>query len=413
MEISFLGAAQEVGRSCMLIETGADKIMMDCGLKIHTESPYPVQPPAQPDYVIASHAHLDHTGFLPALYRNGTPELICTPPTLALAEIIIEDSIRIMAKRGEYPFKVQHMKRMSNSATLLSYNKKHNVGDSEVTLFNAGHIPGAAFTQVDDGNRRIVYTGDFKGEATKTTFAMEVPPKGPDVLITESTYSDKDHPKRKELEMEFGRQVTETLENGGTVLLPAFAIGRTQELIRIIRTVNKDVDIYVDGMGWRVSETLSHFSSYINEFKPLRRDTQSCKPILHKNDRKKVLQKPCVIIATAGMLQGGPALSYLLQLGPESKAIFTGYCVQETNGYNLLNSGYVEYDGVKIKPKAPHSYLDFSAHAGRSELFELCERLQPDRILCVHGDRCAEFAEELKLEGYEAYAPALGERIEI
>ncbi|MCX8174969.1 MAG: MBL fold metallo-hydrolase, partial [Candidatus Micrarchaeota archaeon] len=186
-----------------------------------------------------------------------------------------------------------------------------------------------------------------------------------------------------------------------------------QELVRIIRSQNKDVDIYIDGMGWQMSKILSHYSAYIKEFKRFREDFGSCRQVRHSKEREKLLHKPCVIIATAGMLQGGPALSYLLRLGPESRAIFTGYCVPDTNGYNLLNLGFVEYDGVKLHPKAQYSYLDFSAHAGRRELFELAEKLKPDRIFVVHGEKCADFAEELKLEGFEAYAPAMGETVEV
>jgi putative mRNA 3-end processing factor len=412
MKITFLGAAQEVGRSCIFI-SDTENIMLDCGLKIHSENVFPLQPPAMPDFVIASHAHLDHTGFLPALYRQNKPELICTPPTLAMGEIIIADSMKIMAKRGEFPYRQQQVKRMLQHTTKLSYKKWHELGDSTVTLYQAGHIPGAAMPEVDTGNRRIVYSGDFKLEETKTTFPSEIAPKNPDVLIMESTYSDRDHPPRKELERQFALQMTETLDNGGTLLLPAFAIGRTQEMVRIVRSINHDVDIWVDGMGWKVSETLSHFSSYMKDPKKLRQDMDSCRPIMHHKDRDKVLKRPGVIIATAGMLQGGPALTYLLRLGPESRTIFTGYCVPDTNGYNLLNKGFVEYDGVHIKPKAQYSYLDFSAHAGRSELFLLAEKLSPRKIFCIHGDRCVDFAEELKVEGFDAYAPALGEAVEL
>ena len=412
MEITFLGAAQEVGRSCVLL-SGEENVMLDCGLKIHSEQTLPIASPKNPDFVVASHAHLDHTGFLPSLFKHAAPELICTPPTLALGQIIIEDSIRIMAKRGEFPFKPGHVKRLVQHTTHLAFRKTHEIGNASVTLHNAGHIPGASMVEVEMDGRRVVYSGDFKGEETKTTFASEPPRKGPDVLMIESTYAERDHPPRKELEIELGRQMTETLEAGGTVLFPAFAIGRTQELMRIVRSVNRDVEIFVDGMGWRVSEELSRYSAYTKDFKRFRQDMQSCTPIMHKNDRKKVLRRPCVIIATAGMLQGGPALSYLMQMEEHSKAIFTGYCVEETNGHNLLNKGFVEYDGVKMKPKAQYSYLDFSAHAGRRELFELCEKLRPDRVLCMHGDNCTGFAEDLKLEGFEAYAPSMGEAIEI
>ena len=412
MELTFLGAAQEVGRSCVLI-SGEEKIMMDCGLKIHSETPYPVEPPAMPDFAIISHAHLDHSGFAPALYRENKPELICTPPTQALAEIIVADSMRIMEKRGERPYLPPQIKRLKQYTTVLSYKKWYEMGESTLTMYSAGHIPGAAMLDIETGGKRIIYTGDFKLEETKTTFASEIPPPNPDILITESTYSDRDHPSRKELEIELGKQLQETLENDGTVLLPAFAIGRTQELIRIVRSVNKDVDIWVDGMGWRVCDTLSHFSSYIKDFKLFRKDMESCNPILHPSQRGKVLKKPGVVIATAGMLQGGPALGYLLKMGPESKAIFTGYCVEETNGHNLINKGFVEYDGVQVKPKASWSYLDFSAHAGRQELFELAEKLAPKKIFCMHGDNCQGFADELALEGFDTYAPKLGETVQI
>ena len=412
MEITFLGAAREVGRSSVLL-SGDENIMIDCGLKIHTDDTMPLQSPHAPDFVVASHAHLDHTGFLPSLYRKGAPELICTPPTLAMGQIIIEDSIRIMAKRGEFPYNASQVKRMVKNTTHLSFRKKHDIGNASVTLHNAGHIPGASMVEVEMDGKRIVYSGDFKGEETRTTFASEPPPKGPDALMIESTYSDRDHPPRKELEMELGRQLSETLEAGGTVLFPAFAIGRTQELVRIVRSVNRDVEIFVDGMGWRVSEELSRYSAYTKDFKRFRHDMSTCTPIMHKGERRKVLRRPCVIIATAGMLQGGPALSYLLQLEPNSKAIFTGYCVEDTNGYNLLNKGFVEYDAVKIRPKAQYSYLDFSAHSGRKELFGLCEKLQPGRVFCMHGDDCQGFAEDLKLEGFDAHAPEMGETIKI
>ena len=132
-----------------------------------------------------------------------------------------------------------------------------------------------------------------------------------------------------------------------------------------------------------------------------------------KRDRDRSLRKPSVIICTAGMLQGGPAMHYLLRMNTDSLTLFTGYNVEGTNGYNLINHNFVEYDGVKITPKSKHSYLDFSAHAGRKELFELVEKVQPRKVFCIHGDKCPQFAEDLKLEGYDAYAPAMGETVEI
>jgi len=258
-----------------------------------------MQPPKMPDYVVVSHAHLDHSGFVPGLFKQGTPEVICTPPTLALAEIITNDSMRIMARRGEFPYRAAHIKRMKENTTLLSYKKWYEIGDSSVTLHQAGHIPGAAFVDIDTDRGRVVYSGDFKGEETKTTFATEPPPQGPEALIIESTYASRDHPPRKELEMELGKQLNETLEEGGTVLFPAFAIGRTQELIRIVRSANHDCDIWLEGMGLEVNETLSKHSGYIKDFKRFRQDLATCKPITQRKMRDVVLKRPGVIIATA------------------------------------------------------------------------------------------------------------------
>jgi putative mRNA 3-end processing factor len=412
VDISFLGAAGEVGRSCIML-SGDDRIMLDCGLKIHASENYPLEPPEMPDFAIISHAHLDHSGFTPGLFRGASPEVICTPPTLALAEIIVEDSRMLMEKRGERPYETSHIKKFVSSTTSLSFNKRYEIGESNTTLYSAGHITGASIVDVETSGKRVVYSGDFKLEETRTTFPSDIPPKNPDALIIESTYSDRDHPPRKDLEIELGRQMNETLDEGGTVLFPAFAIGRTQELMRIVRSQNRDVEIFIDGMGWRVSETLSHYSSYVKDFKRFRTDFGNCHHVMGKRDKEKIVKKPCVIISTAGMLQGGPALSYLLKLAPESRAIFTGYSVPETNGYNLLNSGYVEYDGVKIKPKAKWSYLDFSAHAGRTELFKLVEELSPSKVYCVHGDKCQDFADALALEGFDTYAPKLGETVQV
>ncbi|MCX8195407.1 MAG: MBL fold metallo-hydrolase, partial [Candidatus Micrarchaeota archaeon] len=170
MELTFLGAAGEVGRSCVLL-SDSENIMLDCGLKIHASDTYPLQPPVMPDFVVLSHAHLDHSGFLPALYRQGRPELVCTPPTLAMGELIIQDSIKIMAQRGEFPFKQAHVKRMLQNSTKLSYHKWYELGEASLTFYNAGHIPGAAMPEIDFGRRRVVYSGDFKLEETRTTFA--------------------------------------------------------------------------------------------------------------------------------------------------------------------------------------------------------------------------------------------------
>ncbi|MDE1798196.1 MAG: MBL fold metallo-hydrolase, partial [Candidatus Micrarchaeota archaeon] len=166
-------------------------------------------------------------------------------------------------------------------------------------------------------------------------------------------------------------------------------------------------------MGVEASRIASGFPAYIKDAKRFRSQLESCNIVKDPRDRKRVLTEPSVIISTAGMLQGGPAMGYLLSLNDKSEIIFTGYSVEGTNGWNLLQNGYVEKDGQRIQPAAPVRYLDFSAHAGRSELFKFVEQTNAQKVFCIHGDRCADFAEELKLEGFDAYAPKLGEKVEL
>ena len=173
--------------------------------------------------------------------------------------------------------------------------------------------------------------------------------------------------------------------------------------------------MWVDGMGVEASRIVAGYPGYIKDAAQFRRQLESVNIVREARDRSKVLKEPCVIISTAGMLQGGPALGYLLSLSDQSEIVFTGYSVEGTNGYNLLQNGYVEVDGEQVKPSIPVRYLDFSAHASRSELFKYVERANPDKVYCIHGDsaNCTQFAEELKLEGFDAYAPKLGEKVQL
>ena len=409
MELEFLGGAGEVGRSSVLLQTDS-AIMLDCGLKIHDEQTYPMPSPVPLDAVVISHPHLDHCGFLPSLFDSYEPEVIGTPPTRALCELLLEDSAKIiLEKAGTLPYKRSSYKHAMDAFRPIGYHFRKMVNDTAITLFDAGHVPGSSSVLLEYGGKRIVYSGDFKLAPTRMHKSAELH-SGVDVLIVESTYVTREHPRRQDLEIQLVQRCDEVLANGGNVLLPAFAIGRTQELVRVLRAHRPDYPIWLDGMGVKAADIVLRHPAYISEPAKFRRDFEACHVVRDSRERKNVLSEPSIIICTAGMLQGGPALGYLLSLNEQSEIIFTGYCVEGTNGYNLLQSGFVEKDGEKVYPSTPVKYLDFSAHAGRADLFKFVEKANPKKVFCVHGDSCQKFADELSLEGFEAYAPKMGDK---
>ena len=417
MELNFLGAAGEVGRSCVLLSTDQN-IMLDCGLKIHNKADphlYPAPSPVPVDAVVISHPHLDHVGFLPSVFEHHNPIVISTPPTREIGELLLLDSAKIIIEEyGTLPYKRSSHKRAMEAFRTQAYHQKTMLGDTALTLLDAGHIPGSAQVLMEHEGKKVLYSGDFKLSETRMHHPAEIV-SDVDVLITESTYANRDHPNRQDLEVQLVQRAKEVISNGGHLLLPAFAVGRTQELISILKSQDPELNIWVDGMGVEAARIVAGYPSYIKDAKLFREHMESVDIVREPRDRQQVLKEPCVIISTAGMLQGGPAMGYLLSLNDRSEIIFTGYCVEGTNGYNLLQNGYVEVDGEQVRPSIPVRYLDFSAHASRSELFSYVEKVNPGKVFCIHGDaaNCAQFAEELKVEGFDASAPTLGERVEI
>jgi len=413
--IDMLGASREVGRSCFIVNTDK-KIMLDCGLKIHNkEAPhqYPLPPPLGVDAVVLSHAHLDHVGFLPSVFDHYNPAVYATPPTRDIAELLLLDSAKIILEdTGVLPYKRSSHAKAMKAFSLRSYNEIISLGDTSIKLMDAGHVPGSSGVLVEEGGKRLLYSGDFKLSDTQMHNAAQVE-KDVDLLIIESTYASRDHPNRLDLESQLVQRAREIVVDGGNLLLPAFAVGRTQELLSIMQRHAPEIPVWVDGMGVEASKIVSGYPAYVRDVRKFRQYFAGCKTVKDMRERKKVLSTPSVIISTAGMLQGGPAMQYLLSLNEQSEIIFTGYCVEGTNGHNLLNFGYVEKDGERIVPSVPVKYLDFSAHAGRSELFDYVKRANPKKVVCVHGDNCEGFAEELKLEGFDASAPVAGDKVEV
>lgn len=398
IKLHCLGASQEVGRSAFVLQTDA-RLLLDYGVKIFNETEHPTYPleigDVKLDAALISHAHMDHSGHVPNLYKHSEAPWYSTPPTYDIADILWKDSMKIQG--DELPWTNPHYKKAHKYWHPAMYNHKIGVKETDFEFHDAGHIIGSSMISITHNNKRILYSGDFKTERTKLHDGAKPPEEEADALIIESTYADRDHPNRKELEKRFLSEVDETLSEGGTVLCPAFAVGRSQELIRIIRSYSKDVPVYLDGMSKAVARVYLKYKKYLHEYEKFAHDLDSITFVESMQDRKNATESGSVIVSTAGMMEGGPAVNYIKYLPRNSKIVFTGYCVEGTNGWLLQNKGQLRVDGSLLEVGIPVEYMDFSAHAGRRELFDLVKSSNPQKVVCVHGDkdRALNFAAEL------------------
>lgn len=409
-----LGGGKEVGRSAILLK-GDKNILLDYGIKVYDKSGKTVYPISieniNLDAAIITHAHLDHSGYVPYIYKNQKIRWYATAPTYDIADVLWQDTMKI--QKEELPWKISHYKKALKYWHPLSIHNTMNLGNFKFKFLDAGHIAGAVMVKIEC-KKKILYSGDFKFEKTRMHKGAEKPEEV-DILIIESTYADREHPNRDKLEREFIEEIWESLNEGGSVLCPTFAVGRTQEIIRVIRAYDKDIPIYLDGMAKEITRIYLKYKQYFQDYENFVKDVESVYFVENERDRKKALRENSVIISTAGMLEGGPAFYYLKHLNSYSKIIFTGYTVEGTNGWLLLNKGQIKLGNNIVDVDLPVKYLDFSAHAGRSDLLKLIKYTNPEKIICVHGDRAIaeNFEKELKEKGFEAKAFENGERIEL
>jgi putative mRNA 3-end processing factor len=291
------------------------------------------------------------------------------------------------------------------------YNQPLDQGDTRIVYSDAGHISGAAIVNIEYGGKKICYSGDFKLEDTLMHKGAK-PVEDVDVLIMEATYAFKEHPPRQEAEETLAKEIAETIDDGGTVLFPAFSLGRTQELLTLVRKYHPHVPVFVDGMGRKITNVYLRHPKYIRDAKRFKNDVNTVTLVEGPHDKREAIEEPGVIIASAGMMSGGPILSYLFNVNPQSKVIFTGYCIEESNGWKLQNGGYITLDERDLEVDLPVEYRDMSAHAGRTDLLNFIKHANPKKIILVHGDECEKFATELRDDfGYDATAPKIGDRL--
>jgi len=352
MEIRFLGGAREVGRSAILVD---DSLLLDYGST--ADSP-PRQPVANareidPDAVVVSHGHLDHVGAVPALLAGRQqPPIHWTPPTHELTRRLAEDTLKLHGQSPQCPFDREAVKRLGEAAVTHGYRESFQTAGYEVTLFDAGHIPGSAHVLVDDGDTRLLYTADFHTEDQRIVAGTTARPDA-DAVICESTYAGVDHDPRGAVEDRFTESVQTTIWEGGTVVVPAFAIGRTQEMLLVCAAA--DLPCYVDGMGVEVTGMLRQYPDYVRDADALDQAAGHAREVTGRDgQRRRIADQATAVVTTSGMLSGGPAMTYVpaVRGNPTNKITMTGYQVEGTPGRELLETGSAEIDNRVMRVAA-------------------------------------------------------------
>ncbi|MBN1385649.1 MBL fold metallo-hydrolase [Candidatus Woesearchaeota archaeon] len=419
LRITFHGAAQEVGRSCIEVASDNYRIIFDAGIKFGeegTEYPVKMKDVDKIDAVFVSHAHLDHTGYLPHLMKAGLDcPVYMTHGTRVLTKILLKDSYGIDLLKNQLQYHKADMKRVFSRTKILDYGREELQESMRFRMDSAGHIPGSAITTVDMDGRKIMYTGDIRLSDTLLLEKANVQ-GSPDVLICETTYGNKLQNDRQGEIREFIQAIRKTLKDGGSVIIPVFAVGRAQEVIMMIYD-KFNVPVYMDGMGIEVCEKMLAMPEFVRDKSLLKTAFSRVKVIKSWKDRKDVMKEKAIFVTTSGMLTGGPVIEYLKHhYFDERTAIFlTGYQVEGTNGRTLLEEGKVSLDGMTVKVKCKVRKFDFSAHADSKALKDMILKLRPKHLCLVHGEpesgqAIKDFAEK---RGMKVYLQKPGDTIRI
>jgi metallo-beta-lactamase family protein len=433
VSLQFLGAAGTVTGSKHLLKTPSKKILIDCGLfqgikqlRLKNREPLPIDP-QEIDLAILTHAHLDHCGYLPLLVKHGYKgEVLTTPPTKDLTQIILLDSAKIQeedaekANRHGYASHVPAeplytIKEAERSLTLLKTVDAHiwykiNEDISFRYLMN-GHILGSAFIEMMCYGKKIIFSGDIGRSNSELLMPPEIIPEA-DVLIMESTYGDRNHPAVSSKD-QLADVINETMQSNGNLLIPSFAVGRAQELMHLINELKKetkipDLPVYMDSpMGASATHILEKYP----EWHKLAPDQchhvfNDVKIITEFSDTRKTVNDPHIkiVIAASGMITGGRVLEYLGKYIEDARntVLLVGYQAEGTRGRSLRNGAHeIKLFGKYFQVLAKVREINgLSAHADQSEMVKWLHGFQkfPEKLFLVHGEPAARDAFRVKIE---------------
>ncbi len=453
VRLTFLGSARQVGRSCILLQTPNSKILLDCGINVAAKGQerfpdfdIPEFDIKQLDAVILSHAHIDHSGLIPYLYKMGYKgPVYMTAPTRDIASLLALDIIGVAYKQAAQPlYSSKDIKEMVKHSICLNYNEVTDVTpDVRLTLYNAGHVLGSAMVHLNIGNgaHNLLYTGDYKyGRSRLLDPAITKFPRVESV-ITESTYGAKVDilPPRAQSEEEFFEAVNKTIERGGKILIPELGLGRSQETMLVLEDAIKSgkikkVPIYFDGMIWDINAIHTAYPDFLGsnvrsqifqDKSPFVSDIFSRVGSYH--ERKKVIEGgPCIVLATSGMLVGGASVEYLREFAINKKNSLIFACYQGVGSLGRqIQDGVVQVkmdvDGreeiVDINLEV-YTFAGLTSHSGRNELISFFNNMipKPKKIIINHGEvsKCLDLASSLyKMHRVETNVPRILETLRL
>jgi KH/beta-lactamase-domain protein len=422
-----LGSFQEVGRSSMLVETSESKVLLDTGIHPGARNAWDAYPRLdwadvsldEIDAVIISHSHLDHMGFLPALFKFGyNGPVYCTEPTLPLMTLLQTDYVKIaQMEGGKVLYDQKDIRDVIQHTVTLPYGTVTDVSpDIKLVFNNAGHILGSATVHlhIGEGVHNIVYTGDYKYGRTQLFDSTTWNYPRVETLITESTYGAKEDimPQREEVELNFVNAINQTLKEGGKVLIPIPAVGRAQEIILVIDQYmrNKllvEAPVFLEGMISEATAIHVSYAEYLSRELRVKMLEQGINPFVseyftsveHPSNRDEALREgPAIIMATSGMLEGGPVLQYFDEIAPKdkNKILFVSYQVQGTLGRRVLDgskqanlmsdSGKIKIVDVSCKVEKIEG---FSGHSDYNQIIRFVGKLRPklQQVIVNHGEK--------------------------
>ncbi|MBT3395058.1 beta-CASP ribonuclease aCPSF1 [archaeon] len=447
IRLTFLGGGRQVGRSCYLLQTQESNILIDCGINVAApeDSAYPYLDISELkinelDAVILSHAHLDHTGVIPLLYKYGYKgPLYCTAPSRDIAALLCLDLISI--QKGENKkelYSSSDIKQMVKHTIVLNYEEVTDITpDVRLTLYNAGHILGSSLCHfhIGDGLHNFMYTGDMNYEVSNLLPAASTRFPRLETLMIESTYGGRDDitSTRKEAEDYLLEIIKSTVNKGGKILMPVLGVGRSQEVMLIVEKAIRegrlaDIPVFVQGMVWDVTAIHTTYPDFFN--------SRVKKDIFHKDMNpfvSKIFKRvgshkemmnivdehgPCIIMATSGMMTGGASVEYFKHLAddPKNSLILTSYQGDGSLG-RRLQQGEKEIlfrEGSKQVPVNVkldiYSIHAFTGHSDRNQLMNYFRRVspRPKKVIMVHGEssKCLDLASSLhKMMKIETVAP--------
>jgi KH/beta-lactamase-domain protein len=422
-----LGGFHEVGRSAMLVETDESCVVMDCGISAGADRPAYAYPRVYSDEfyidkldaVIISHAHLDHCGFVPFLFKYGYDgPIYCSEPTSVLMTLLQLDYLDIFGKEGGYaPYDQKDVREAVLHTIPVKYGVVTDVApDIKLTLHNAGHIVGSSIVHlhIGEGLHNIVYTGDFKFGRTMLLEPATYSFPRAETLIMESTYGGPDDvmSDRETVEGRLAKIVNEVAEKGGKILIPTLAVGRAQEIMLVLNAYMKnktikELPIFLEGMIYEATAIHTAYPEYLardlreqilyKDINPFQSDYFTA--VDHPSEREKIAAgEPAVILATSGMMEGGPAIDYFRYLASDERnaVVFVSYQVEGTLGNRLKNgvrevslmnrNGKLEAYKVNLRVD---SVEGFSGHSDRNQLLGFLRRVspRPSRVFLGHGER--------------------------